>query len=142
MAYPLRIACQEGTSCVMFWVSGPEPTGGSITSDELVYRHRLDIFKDYSEDGPAKVWSIPFNACIYVFVSPPPSPLDPLSRRERGPVQTPGMGLPLARTERGTGPPVPRSGIWGTEGGQGGEGTFRSCARHHIEQRTFCRIIL
>jgi hypothetical protein len=40
------------------------------------------------------------------------SPLDPLSRRERGQFRTPGLWLPLARAERG-------------RGGQGGEGMFK-----------------
>ena len=41
-----------------------------------------------------------------------PSPLDPLSRRERGPFRTPGLWLPLARAQRG-------------RGGQEGEGMFK-----------------
>jgi hypothetical protein len=41
-----------------------------------------------------------------------PSPLDHLSRRERGPFRTPGLWLPLARAERG-------------REGQGSEGMFK-----------------
>jgi hypothetical protein len=55
MAHPLKIACQECTSCIMFWLDEPEHTGGFMTSDELVYRHRLDIFKDFLEHNVSVV---------------------------------------------------------------------------------------